>query len=552
MYQIVGEASRSWTEGLIAFDDSETRDAGTMRQVLVVEDNPGDANLIRTFLSKAFPHVGISGVSRMNAALDRLSVERFDLVLLDLNLPDSHGTDTLRVLISSAPEVTVVVLTGMDDEVMATECLAMGAQDFIPKAEMAPAFLKRVVAHALSRKRAEQMRHKVAHINRLAALGKIAAGVAHEVNNPATVVMAHLGMARDRINELQIAASLDPHWMTPKRLSEELLDLADMIASGIEGVKAMVDAVSDLRTFSRVEDEPTLVDVEATIKKAIRLLPPEGRLKCQIDVVVEPLPQVFARAQRLLQVFLNLLTNAMHAVDGNVTRPKMIRVLARATDAIVVVRITDNGCGMPEAVRRRVFEPFFTTRPTDIGTGLGLALVADFVAQMGGGVSCHSDEDVGTEFELRLPTKPIDGHGEREQASSLSVGKPSQRLRVLFVDDDPHVLRSVGKLLQIRYDVVESESAQLALTQLAQDQAFDLIIADYNMPEMTGVELFDAICKKFPDLAERFILVSGAEPPFAEQGTRIPDFMAKPFSLEDVARFARKLYKKVTYPPFVQ
>jgi|GEM_PF-3405587 len=552
MHQSSGEVSRSWTEGLIAFDDPETREAGVVTSVLVVEDNPGDANLIRSYLAKVFPDVSPCRVERMQLALDRLGAERFDLVLLDLNLPDTNGLDTLRVLLTAAPEVPVVVLTGMNDEIMAAECLRMGAQDYIPKADMTPAFLKRVVAHALSRKRAEQMRHKVAHINRLASLGKIAASVAHEVNNPATVVMAHLGMARDRVHELQVAASLDPQWGALKGLSADLTDLSQMLDSGIEGVNAMVDAVSDLRTFSRVEDEPTLVDVETTIKKAIRLMPPEGRLKCQIEVTLDPLPQVLARAQRLLQVFLNLLTNALHAVDANVNRPRLIHVLAHVVDREIVVRIRDNGCGMPDAVRRRVFEPFFTTRPSEVGTGLGLALVADFISQMGGGILCHSDEGVGTEFELRLPTKPVDARNEKQKLSSVLPGKHGPRLRVLFVDDDPQVLRSVGRLLQIRYEVVEAASAHAALAHLAQDQRFDLVIADHHMPVMSGRELYDTLTTKFPALAEHFILVSGAEPSIAEQRSQIPEFIGKPFTLEDVARVARKLYEKVNITDLVQ
>ncbi|MBI5068282.1 MAG: PAS domain S-box protein [Deltaproteobacteria bacterium] len=225
---------------------------------------------------------------------------------------------------------------------------------------------------------------------RMASLGRLAGGVAHEINNPLSYVVSNLAFAADQLRGRPLAET------------EEVLQALEDARVGAQRAR---DIVRDLRTFSQPgEDRTEPVDVRHAVTTALALAAGElkhrGRLLTRFDEV----PRVMAAERRLGQVFLNLVVNAAQALDPRRSAQNEVRVeVTRAGDGRVVVEVSDNGCGMSSQVQARLFEPFFTTRPIGAGTGLGLSVCHGIVKALGGEIEVESQEGRGSVFRVLLP-----------------------------------------------------------------------------------------------------------------------------------------------------
>ncbi len=343
--------------------------------------------------------------------------------------------------------------------------------------------------------------------DRLTSLGMLAAGVAHEINNPLTYVgaqveLAHRALARDAAGAGVEAA-------------RESLDIA---REGLARVRAIV---SDLRTFSRASDDATAVaDVHDVLRSTLALARREIDRRASLVDEVERVPTVRGSAARLGQVFLNVVLNAVEAIpeDDDPTR-HVIRIrVGLDADGFVRVEIGDSGAGIPSEIAARIFDPFYTTKPLGQGTGLGLSVCHTLLSRLGGEIRLVEHEPLAalegkhpirTTFRVRVPV--ADGFDDaaepapRREVSAAEAG----RGRVLVVDDEPNVRSVLAAMLEGAHDVVLAENGRRALEVLAEDDRFDAIVCDLMMQDLDGIDVHEGLARTRPDLAARVVFVTG-------------------------------------------
>ena len=268
---------------------------------------------------------------------------------------------------------------------------------------------------------------KLAQADRMVAVGTLAAGVAHEINNPLAYMKANLDVAvsrklpqleRDAQALAEELASLHrggaaPDDATVTRVIATIDQLKEMLGLALDGAERVRTIVRDLRTFSRDDDVPLMaVDVRRVLDAAINLAGSEIRQRARIVKQFEPVPGVRASEARLGQVFLNLLVNAAHAIPDERVAEGEIRVYVGTDDEErAVIRVHDNGVGIEPDVIARIFDPFFTTKPASVGTGLGLWICRGIVDHLSGTIEVESAPGRGTTFRIRLPARGLDGQG---------------------------------------------------------------------------------------------------------------------------------------------
>ncbi|WNG35570.1 PAS domain-containing protein [Archangium violaceum] len=239
----------------------------------------------------------------------------------------------------------------------------------------------------------KQMQARLLLADRLSSVGTLAAGVAHEINNPLAFVLSNLSFLEE---ECQLLAKDVPR--------ERLREMEDVLRETRQGAERVRHIVRDLRTLSRDEgDHLSDVDVCGVIESSLGLVRNELRHRARVVKDLEPVPRVRASEGRLGQVLLNLLINALHSLPSGQPNQNEVRVRARALAGQVIIEVRDTGCGIAPEVRDRIFDPFFTTKPVGMGTGLGLSICHGIVTSLGGEISVESELGRGSTFRISLP-----------------------------------------------------------------------------------------------------------------------------------------------------
>jgi PAS domain S-box-containing protein len=335
--------------------------------------------------------------------------------------------------------------------------------------------------------------------DRMASVGTLAAGVAHEINNPLSYVLSNLELLAEELKQLATCG--------PAALYRELAELTGDARDGAERVRKIVRG---LKTFSRAdEDCRVLLDVTKVLDLAINMAFNEVRHRARLVKDYQRTPLVEADEARLGQVFVNLLINAAQAVPEGHADTNEIRLVTGA-DAVgrAFVEVRDSGPGMSKEVLRRIFDPFFTTKPVGLGTGLGLSICHGIVTALGGEITAESEPGRGSVFRVVLPPAP---HGSpRPEGISAPSAAPAvgQRGRVLVVDDEPAVGSALSRVLK-EHDITVLTNADEARNRIASGERFDIILCDLMMPRMTGMDLHAELARTSPDQADRMIFVTG-------------------------------------------
>lgn len=274
----------------------------------------------------------------------------------------------------------------------------------------------------------ESRRHKerVALVDRLNSLGTLAAGVAHEVNNPLTYVMGNAAVIQQRLEALRRVLELGvaPPGVISGSLEANFREMATGMAEIQDGAMRIRKIVNDLKVFSHPDPGPDVGDPLSAVKWALRVTDALVRQRARLETVLEPVPRVPCDDVRLGQVFLNLIMNAAQAIPDGDPNSQMISVsVGVEPDGRVSVMVKDTGAGMTPEVQRRIFEPFFTTKPFGTGTGLGLSITHGIVRSMGGEIRVQSEPGSGSTFRVILPAAKTDS--ARAGSSAGWFGRPS-------------------------------------------------------------------------------------------------------------------------------
>ena len=362
-----------------------------------------------------------------------------------------------------------------------------------------------MIRDVTERRRLEQ---QLVQSDRLASLGTLAAGVAHEINNPLTYVLGNLDFMRARLQDLRTALQRgEIHDPAGAPLEAHVDDLASLVEGARDGGEKVRRIVSDLKTVARGDDDQLVsVDVLKALRKSIEMAQNQIRHRARLKEEYGQIPPVLASESRLGQVFLNLLVNAVQAIPEGDALGNLITVRA-GTDARghAVIEIGDTGTGIPKEIASRLFDPFFTTKPVGVGTGLGLSICHGIVGDLRGEISVESELGRGSTFRVVLPPAAA----LPPPAPAKKTPPPPRKGRVLLVDDDPLVGKICKRMLDPEHDVTVLTSAREALERLHADPEYDVILCDLMMPEMSGMQLFDELSRSAPAVAERVVFLSG-------------------------------------------
>ena len=345
--------------------------------------------------------------------------------------------------------------------------------------------------------------------DRRTSVGTLAAGVAHEINNPLAYVTANIQFVLQELPELRTTLMAG----CPPARSEELeaiwQEVANALAETREGCSRVQHIVQSLKSFSRGdEDKREPLDVQGPLDAAISMAQNELRHRARLVRDYRELPPVEANEVRLAQVFLNLLINATHAIPAGAADRHEVRVTTRlGEDGHVWVDITDTGSGMSPEVRSRLFTPFFTTKPVGVGTGLGLSVCQGIITALGGRIEVQSEPGKGSTFSVVLPTTTAAVKHAQAQRGQSRAGP--RRGRVLVVDDDPFVGAALRRTLGREHDVSVAFGAREALGRVLQGATFDIILCDLMMPDMTGMDFFTELQRLYPAQAEAVTFFTG-------------------------------------------
>jgi two-component system, NtrC family, sensor kinase len=404
-------------------------------RILIVDDE----ETVRTFFA-AYLGETYSCATATNAreALDTLAGEPFALVVTDLTMPGLSGIELLRKITEYYKDTAVIIVSGIDRSQRVMDAIRLGASDYLVKpcdldvltVSVERALERRMLwrnarryKYDLETRNAELARQKtemerlqaqVLQVEKMASLGQLAAGVAHELNNPAGFIYSNIDLLKGYVDRLKSCLSDYDKLVLPPEAAAQIsaikkeidyhnivADLDSILADCYTGAERIRDVVQNLRLFSRLDEAAVKrVDLNEGIEATVRLL--SGFYKAgRINLVRDygEVPQVNCYAAQLNQVWMNLLVNAAQAIG---TAAGEVRITTRCEGPTAIVSVSDNGPGIPAAELNRIFDPFFTTKPVGEGTGLGLSISHGIIERHGGKIEVESGADRGTTFTVFL------------------------------------------------------------------------------------------------------------------------------------------------------
>jgi signal transduction histidine kinase/PAS domain-containing protein len=372
----------------------------------------------------------------------------------------------------------------------------------------------------------ERQRDALFRSEKMAAMGSLLAGVAHELNNPLAIVVGQASLLCETAND------------------ERTLARADRIAKAADRCARIVKTFLAMARQRPAERAP--VDLRAVVRGTLDLLSyalAADGVDIDLDMPAE-LPDVWGDGDQLAQVVSNLVVNAQHAVRERASgRSLRIGVAVDADDAqFVTLDIADNGGGVPEALRARIFEPFFTTKAPGSGTGVGLSVCRGIVEAHDGSIEVDDAEGGGARFTVRLPAARRSADGASVEGDPANARRLPSGTHVLLVDDEPDILRTLCDIFVdcgARTDLATDGDEALAKLRATD---FDLVFCDIRMPGLDGPGLYRAVAASLPDVAHRFVFVTGdvlsAEVAAFLKETAAPH-IEKPFRRDEILRTAK-------------
>ena len=401
-------------------------------KVLVVDDDADVQDLLNTYLSAQGMEIATAdnGVD----ALKKLKEKDFSIIISDIMMPEMGGIELLKRTTKEYPETATLMLTSMDETQIATQAMQVGAYDYILK-PVDFVQLNLCIQNALAKQRLirenraykqqlekmvreqgdviNQQRSQLLHADKLSWIGMLISGICHEINNPLSFIKSNielLGLYFGNLAKvLQEYAREHPGYKLKNMGMEEVLkNITGMLEDSSHGVQKISTIVDDIMGFSRKKsDEKRPFSMKECVESSLNLARFITKNKVKVATEFDPdLPPVLGQPQKMEQVLLNLFQNAVYAMRGmpGAELAIAVRLTCGQEDGgrQVAVEVRDNGPGMPEEIPRHIFEPYYTTKPSGEGTGLGLFISKDIIEGHGGTIGVESDPG-RTVFTIALP-----------------------------------------------------------------------------------------------------------------------------------------------------
>ena len=402
------------------------------------------------------------------------------------------------------------------------------------------------------------LQSQLAQSDRLASMGMLAAGVAHEINNPLAYILFNLESLHDDLPRILEACGLHTGGAiaslgdgTEATIAERagaeidpslLADVRDRLHDALEGTKRIRSIARSLGTFSRVErDDLAPVDLSHVLEVATNMAMNEIKYRARLVKNYGKVPLVMASDGRLSQVFLNLVINAAHAIGEGDVENNEIRLRTWTESNAVCAEVVDTGTGIAPENLDKIFEPFFSTKKSGLGSGLGLPISKSIVEGYGGTIVVESKQGEGTRFVIRFPRRHVAQpvvSCHPDPASSLS-----SRGRILIVDDESAIRSAMVRMLR-EHKVIDVANGTEAKNLLTVDAQFDLILCDVMMSNMSGIDLHEWLTSAHPRLAEQFIFITGGAftPRAREYLNNVDNYIIeRPFNVTNFRRLVHDL-----------
>ncbi len=505
-------------------------------RVLLVEDSESDAALIIRELRHLNRPVSSKRVETADELRHALMREPWDVVLSDYTLPGFSAPSALGILKELAIDIPFIIISGAIGEDAAVAAMRAGAHDYVIKdklARLCPA-IERELREVANRTEQRTMQERLLISERMASVGILAAGVAHEINNPLVVVVANLDLAIRNVTGLA----------NRLRIPNEVEDILAELGDAQEGAEKVRQVVRELGVFSRPDAEARgPVNIQRVIESSLRMAKNEIRHRARLITDFVQVPAVDGNAARLGQVFLNLIVNAAQAIPEGKASQNEIRVSTQLDElGRVVVSISDTGVGISPEHLSQIFDVFFTTKPVGVGTGLGLSICHRIVTSFGGEIRVESRVGIGTTFHVIL----MPAHIQVRTPVPPSVERALRRGNILLVDDEPKIAQVVEQMLSPEHTVELADHAADALERVRSGRRYDLILCDLMMPTMTGMDLHARLSEEVPAQAERMLFLTGGA--FTPAAQAFSDkyrerIVPKPFSFDELRRVVNQHIK---------
>lgn len=427
--QVIGSANHT-----LSFDPAyaESHD----RRILVVDDEECVRQLFADYLGETY---SCAAAADAQEALEFLSREPFALVVTDMRMPGLSGIELLRKITERYKDTAVIIVSGIDRTQRVMDAIRVGASDYLVKPceldvltiSVERALERRMLLRnarrykqdlenrnaelARQKTEMERLQSQVLQAEKMASLGQLAAGIAHELNNPAGFIYSNIDVLKHYIERLKRCLSTCDEVALPPEATARIsaikkeidydnivADLSSILSDCYIGAERIRDVVQNLRLFSRLDEaEFKRIDVNEGIESTVRLL--SGYYKSGTITLTHDygdLPQINCYAAQLNQVWMNLLANAAQAIGA---AEGEVHIKTWCEERTVIVSISDTGPGMASEQLKKIFDPFFTTKPVGEGTGLGLSISHGIIERHGGKIKVDSAPGQGTTFTTFLP-----------------------------------------------------------------------------------------------------------------------------------------------------
>lgn len=456
--------------------------------IIVVDDSETYLKYISKILNKIYPDAEVQLFKSPIKALKFYSKKSSGIVITDMNMSEMTGIEFAKKIKRINPDEKIILMTSQSskyfENIKDAECI----EYFFPKLsspenENMEFLLKFNISKSINSKRFiveyRNLQSKLLQSEKMASIGTLAAGIAHEINNPMSYVKGNVSIIlkyQKSITEFfKLISSENENMIKLKVLNDRMKNLEidyflehlpNLVDATLEGIDRVIKIVKNLRDFSHKDKGIKERDnVNCILKNTVSMVWNELKYKVRVNNEFGDIPDIICYPQQLGQVFMNLLVNASHAIE----QKGIISIKTYADRNNVIIKISDTGKGIPEEIKDRIFEPFFTTKEVGKGTGLGLSIVYDIIKKHKGTINVESEINKGTTFKIELPI---------------------EKKRILIVDDEKGIRKTLRFNLEREYLVKEAEDGFTA-GRLIFEFKPDLVLLDIMMPGMNGIE----VCK---------------------------------------------------------